>query len=390
MCSKPVILVFSNYFIPGYKAGGPIKSIYNLVNQLADFFTFKIVTLDRDLGDIEPYRDTPLNTWIKKEYADIIYLPSECWTYRNIKHLIEDSSADLIYLNSFFSYLSSIKILIYAKLLGKSSLPVLLAPRGEFSESALKLKWNKKRIFIALARLSRLYSSCFWHFTNESERLAVEQYFPISPGDAFVAGNLPNAVVKDSKEKNTSASSSNILKVVSVGRVSRMKNIDFAIDVLSNVSARVIYDIIGPLEDIEYFRLCEKKAKNLPNHITVRFLGGMPSSEISDRLDDYDLFFSPTRGENYGHAIFEALSAGLPVLLSDRTPWTDLESLGIGWDIALDRPTEFSNAINAFANMSSTKRAVAREKSFQFAFSISKSKETVDKYRSLFIDIINN
>ena len=44
----------------------------------------------------------------------------------------------------------------------------------------------------------------------------------------------------------------------------------------------------------------------------------------------------PTLGENFGHVIVEAWTAGCPVLVSDRTPWRQLASHGVGWDVALD------------------------------------------------------
>lgn len=43
----------------------------------------------------------------------------------------------------------------------------------------------------------------------------------------------------------------------------------------------------------------------------------------------------PTFNENYGHAIVESFVAGLPVVISDRTPWRNLEKINAGWDIPL-------------------------------------------------------
>jgi glycosyltransferase involved in cell wall biosynthesis len=49
----------------------------------------------------------------------------------------------------------------------------------------------------------------------------------------------------------------------------------------------------------------------------------------------------PTLGENYSHVICEALSAGCPVLISDRTPWRNLQDKGVGWDIPLEEEERF-------------------------------------------------
>ena len=47
---RPIILSFAGHYLPGYKAGGPIRSIANMVDQLGDEFDFRIVAGDRDLG----------------------------------------------------------------------------------------------------------------------------------------------------------------------------------------------------------------------------------------------------------------------------------------------------------------------------------------------------
>jgi glycosyltransferase involved in cell wall biosynthesis len=59
----------------------------------------------------------------------------------------------------------------------------------------------------------------------------------------------------------------------------------------------------------------------------------------------YHLFVLPTLGENYGHVIYEALSAGDPVLISDQTPWRNLIEMKAGWDLSLNEKNKFKAAI---------------------------------------------
>ena len=59
-----------------------------------------------------------------------------------------------------------------------------------------------------------------------------------------------------------------------------------------------------------------------------------------------DLFFFPTKNENFGHVIIEALQAGLPVVTSDRTPWNVIASMKIGACLPLANTTSFSDRIN--------------------------------------------
>ena len=65
----------------------------------------------------------------------------------------------------------------------------------------------------------------------------------------------------------------------------------------------------------------------------------------------WDLFLFPTVGENYGHVIQEALSAGCVALISDQTPWQDLEQSGVGAAIPLDQPQRFVDWLRRYAAM---------------------------------------
>jgi hypothetical protein len=50
------LLIFSDYYLPGFKAGGPIRSISNLCDSLKDEYEVYVVTRDRDLGSNEVYK----------------------------------------------------------------------------------------------------------------------------------------------------------------------------------------------------------------------------------------------------------------------------------------------------------------------------------------------
>ncbi len=68
-------------------------------------------------------------------------------------------------------------------------------------------------------------------------------------------------------------------------------------------------------------------------------------------LAGYHLLVLPTRGENFGHVILEALLAGCPVLVSDQTPWRGLASRRAGWDLPLAAPDRFRAAVDEVVAM---------------------------------------
>ena len=53
--SLPRILVLIEYYLPGHKSGGPVRTVANMVDQLSDHSSFWIVTRDHDFLDQAPY-----------------------------------------------------------------------------------------------------------------------------------------------------------------------------------------------------------------------------------------------------------------------------------------------------------------------------------------------
>ncbi len=132
-----------------------------------------------------------------------------------------------------------------------------------------------------------------------------------------------------------------------------MKNLETALAILSRLSGLAIeFNIYGTLEDTDYWRRCEAAIAALPPNIRVAYRGPVQPEDVETVLSGYDAFLLPTLGENYGHVIREALSAGLPVLISDRTPWRGLEARGAGADLPLDDLDAFARRIRDWAALS--------------------------------------
>ena len=77
MKTKPTIVVCTGYYLPGYKSGGPVKSIENIVESLHSDFRFRLLTADRDLGDSSPYPELKKNEWKEVGNAEVKYLGPE-------------------------------------------------------------------------------------------------------------------------------------------------------------------------------------------------------------------------------------------------------------------------------------------------------------------------
>ena len=119
--------------------------------------------------------------------------------------------------------------------------------------------------------------------------------------------------------------------------IAKTKNLLFLIKVLKKLKKeiKVSYEIYGPVKDQDYWELMKQETEELPANIRVTFKGPLLPDQVQAVLQQYDCFVLPTLGENFGHAIFEAMGAGVPVLISDQTPWRNLENRKAGWDLPL-------------------------------------------------------
>ncbi|MHB8058195.1 MAG: glycosyltransferase family 4 protein [Desulfuromonadaceae bacterium] len=359
---KPVILVFLGFYLPGYKAGGPLRTIANMVDHLIDDFEFWVVTRDRDLGDTSHYADIKPNQWLRVGATMVYYLsPGNC-TVRKMAHLIAGTKYDALYLNSFFEPVFTIKPLLARKFGWLPNKPVIIAPRGEFSTGAIKLKYLKKIIYTQIAKLFQLYENVIWQASSEHEAQDIVRALNVSTAAIHIALDLPACACPVPIELSVQSKVDDAaLRIVFLSRISPMKNLDYALRVLCQVKANVVFDIYGPTEDTDYWERCTELLKQLPPNVKVNYFGSAHPDQVAAIFGSHDLFFFPTRGENYGHVIAEALSVGTPVLLSDQTPWRDLQTDRMGWDLPLEDMEQFIRIIDSYSNMVPREKTEWRE-----------------------------
>jgi glycosyltransferase involved in cell wall biosynthesis len=67
----------------------------------------------------------------------------------------------------------------------------------------------------------------------------------------------------------------------------------------------------------------------------IRFVGEVHGSQKSRVLRESAVFVLPTKGENFGVAVAEALAHGVPAIVTKGAPWAGLEEQKAGWWIDL-------------------------------------------------------
>jgi glycosyltransferase involved in cell wall biosynthesis len=389
---KPRILIIAQVYLPGYLAGGPVRSVANIVEWLGDEFDWHILTTDRDLHGQEPYKNVVVNEWIQVGKARVFYASPDRCSPLSFLEIIRQQPYDLLYLNSFFSPKFSILPVVARRLGLLPYRPVLVAPRGEFSQGAYKLKAFKKAAFVFLSKLMGLHR-VYWHASTDFEVKDIGRVMNIHDDSVFSARVFSARDLAERVEvglpDGRSVREGDGLRVCFLSRVSPMKNLDYALKVLAAVSRPVIFDIYGPKEDPDYWAECEGLIAVLPAHVRVNYMGSVENSAVRSIMSHYALFFLPTRGENFGHVLLEAWSAGLPVLTSDQTPWRSLADKGVGWDLPLGSPERFSQIIDNVADWSDDIHRKMRVRCEDFACQNMRDELALEANRNMFLSALH-
>ncbi|MBW4705895.1 glycosyltransferase family 4 protein [Micromonospora sp. RL09-050-HVF-A] len=349
------VVATAGVFEPGFRGGGPIRSLRFILDTLPGHLDVTLVTRDRDLGSSAPYPGLSGRLLRRDERSAVFYL--DPWAPRHWARLIRHVRArpvDLLYVNSIWSLFSVVAILAAALRLVRVG-AVLVAPRGELSPGALAIRSAKKRLFLAvwaplLRRLGVRWQACSW--------LEEQQIRATMPwAQVMVNGNespIPAHPAPPARPHDGP------LRLVFVGRISPMKNLATALEAVAGTTRPMEFDIFGPPEDPHYWSRCQRIIAAMPGHVRVRYLGELVAADVMPTFSRYDAFLFPTLGENFGHVILESLASGCPVVCSDNTPFSELIADTGGTVVRPATAAGLSRVLDLLADRSPEERAEAK------------------------------
>lgn len=325
MEDRPKVLVVAGQYRPGYKAGGPVASVENLVQALGQEFDFRVLSLNHDLGETEPYaldRRRPEAVYVSRNAAASA-------VRREVR-----AAPGIVYVQSLFDPFWGLMPIMLAP-----RRRLLISPRGQLASGAMKYGRGKKQIALSMLK-ARGLGGAFWQATAESDAAEIHYAAPWIPRDKLLlAPNLPSDPGFVLRRKPQGR-----LKAVYVGRIAAKKNLLTA--VRAAVRAGIELEVVGPAEDAAYDNECRLAANE-----RVTFVGALPPEGVRERLRAADAFLFPTYGENYGHSIVEAMLSGLPVLIGDTTPWRDLEKTRAGFDLPPNDVERFAASLKKLTEL---------------------------------------
>jgi len=372
------ILIIAGRYLPGYRDGGPVRSIINLTEWFGDEYDIRIMCHDRDHGDTKPYDGIRFGEYNRVGKALVWYTPKH--SAEEMEKLAGD--VDVVYVAGLYDQYARLAMKLNKE--GKIKAPVFVAPMGSFSPEAFRIKGYKKRLFILYMNLTGMFSEITWSVTSSREEEELKSILGQN-SRCIIASDLPRRGVT----KHIHIKEDKSLKLIFLSRIARKKNLGLIPDIFRQLDddVRIKLDIYGTPEDKDYLHECMEKLDGLRHtHPNCRweYKGEADSEKVPCLFADYDAFIFPTLGENYGHVIAESLSAGCIPVISDTTPWLDLNENECGYVCPVKDTASFAAALNELLTMNENELSEKREKCYSYIDSVNGNSVQDSGYRSIF------
>jgi glycosyltransferase involved in cell wall biosynthesis len=323
------ILHFVPSYFPAYRQGGPILSVHSLNKSLVKRGVEVVVYTTNINGPA--LLDVPVNQEVVVDGVKVWYFPLTFrpWEYsynlhkalsRNLKDF------DLLHITSVFLSASALGA-YYAKRFHK---PYIISPRGTLMmEPLARKKPILKRIYLFLIEKRNLRDAAAIHFTAEAEkREYLEQKLPLRKA-IIVPNGLDPAQFQiyeakfhkvDFRRKFGIGRDKKI--VLFLSRINWKKGLDTLIPAFAEVvkkEPKAVLVLAGP-DDENYKKEVELKIENCKLKIDkeVIFTGMLLGENKISAFRAADVFVLPSYSENFGMAVVEAMSFGLPVVITDK------------------------------------------------------------------------
>ena len=335
---------------PAWAFGGTVVFTSLLCRELASLgvdVTVYTTNSDGKGGEL----DVSVNEYVNLGGVKVIYFPCDfqkkrAFYSRLLSRRIMTSVAgfDIVHVTSVWQYHQ----VTVAKACKKYNIPYVVSPHGSFQKWPLSQRTKRKGIYWLLFGERTIRNATAMHFTVQEERIESLSFIPevksfiVPNGIKAPAGySIPNDVRKQTGIPD------NAFLLLYLGRINRKKGIDLVIRALGILKDKSIFLlVVGNVDDKRHFIYLKKLVSILSLESNVIFYGQVTKDNTESFYKASDLFVLTSHSENFAIAVAEAMSFGLPVLISRKVGiWREIEEDGAGIIVDLHE-TDIAQSIN--------------------------------------------
>lgn len=214
--------------------------------------------------------------------------------------------------------------IIVAKSRHRRSYLLIVSPHGSLSKEALSMGSIFKKPFWFLFQKRALKRCDCLHATSVAEVIDIQNFNLGRPICLIPPGvKIPRLSKRTNRSRKT---------LLYLARIHPIKGLGILLEAWKkNESDFKDWDLVIAGTDCDgYLSEMQNLALQLKLD-NVNFLGPVYGQEKEKLYMDSDLYILPSYSENFGITVSEALSYGLPVIVTKNTPWSGVVGNGAGW-----------------------------------------------------------
>ena len=290
MQKKTLLIIIDNL-----KKGGAELMLVGILPELNKNYKVILVTLspECDFKKEEIFCSQKYTLDFKSKLS---FISSVC----KLKKIISNHKPSIIHSHLIYSSLA-------ARLACPGKIPLLYSVHGELSKS----DFNKSILLTVIEKMTIRENHSVMAVSNEALKDYVKTIMKTKK--TFVLKNYVADLFFEKNLKEKTFNQLQPLKIMAVGNLKRAKNYDYLLQSFLHLKEfDVSLDIFGNTDHSLYRELQSVIDRN---HLPVTFKG--PADNMHQLYCDYNAFVMSSTNEGFGIAAVEAMTCGLPVMLSD-------------------------------------------------------------------------
>jgi glycosyltransferase involved in cell wall biosynthesis len=356
------------------RSGGPAAAIFPMCRALrAEGIEVVLASTSHGLTeistDVREYKGVPARFFPVQAGASFKYSrPLAGWLNGNVKDF------DLVHIHAVFNHAS----VAAARACRRAGVPYVVRPLGTLDPWSMKQKAGRKKIFWSLVGKRMLHGSAAVHYTAVGEKTATEKLLGINHGRVIALGVEVNGSALTKKATTYVPGLAGRRYVLLLSRLDPKKNVEGLIDAFQSLKDDAWRLVIAGDGSRDYVSSLKQRAGGSEKII---FTGWVDGEQKEALLRDAALFVLPSRHENFGLSVMEAMARGVPVLVSPHVNLApEIEAANAGWISELGQlKVGLTTALN-----DETERARRGKAAFQFSQQYSWQRtatDLIDLYR---------
>jgi glycosyltransferase involved in cell wall biosynthesis len=298
------VLHVTPYFAPAFRYGGPPRSILGLCRGLVEAgVDVEVFTTTANGGEPLPaapggvmYEDVPVR------YFPLAW-PQRYWRANGLRAALRSAadSADLIHVHGLWNMTSWAGV-ASARAARK---PYVISPRGMLRPEARRRHREMKSLAYWGIERANLEAAALLHATSDMEKCDLTKYGPpvrVIP-NGITASSYATKDVLDRLRTRAGLGESDAV-VTFLGRLHPIKRLDLLAEAFAPVSS------------------------------ATRWLGAVGSDDIAALFASSHVVVQCSDSESFGMSVAEALTAGVPVVVTTSSGWSVVETVGCGYSVA--------------------------------------------------------